>query len=148
METIVALAGRRIDPPNAETERFPSRNIERVRRDICQELKKHRARWLVSSAAAGADLLAITAAINLGITSRIVLSPGVREFERMWVDDRGSYWRQEFENAISVIGPNNIACIPAKSAMANTFRSINERILSDAVALSLSWSAELVCFAV
>src|SRR5260370_25566123 len=88
METIVALAGRRIDPPNAGTERFPSRNIERVRRDICQELKNHRARWLVSSAAAGADLLAITAAINLGITSRLVLSPGVRALDPMSVEDR------------------------------------------------------------
>jgi hypothetical protein len=148
MATIVALAGRRIDPPHAKTTRFPARNIERVRNDICRELKNQHAQWLVSSAAAGADLLAVKAAIDLGIASRIVLSPGVREFEQMSVEDRGSYWTQEFENAISAIVPENIACIPAEPDVADTFRMINERILSDAVAFSVSRSAKLVCVAV
>jgi len=148
MAIIVALAGRRIDPPNPETERFPARNIERVRRDIYQELKKRRARWLVSSAAAGADLLAIKAATDLGIASRIILSPSVREFARMSVEHQGPYWTQEFENAVSAIAPDNIFCIPAQPAIADTFRSINERILSDAIALSVSGPDELVCFAV
>lgn len=148
MAAIVAFAGRRIDPPNAETIRFPARNIERVRNDICRELKNQHAQGLVSSAAAGADLLAVKAAINLGITSRIVLSPSVHEFERMSVEDRGSYWTQEFENAIAAIVPDNITCIPAEPDMTDTFRSINERILTDAVALSVSRSDKLVCFAV
>lgn len=148
MAAIVALAGRRIDPPNAETIRFPARNIERVRNDICRELKNQHAQGLVASAAAGADLLAVKAAINLGITSRIVLSPSVNEFERMSVEDRGSYWTEEFENVISAIVPENIACIPAEPDVADTFRMINERILSDAVAFSVSRSAKLVCIAV
>jgi hypothetical protein len=148
MATIVALAGRRIDPPSAETTRFPARNIERVGRDIYQELKKQSARWLVSSAAAGADLLGVNAAINLGITPRIVLSPSVQEFARMSVEDRGPYWIQEFKKAISATAPDNISCIAAQPDMEDTFRSVNERILSDAIALSLSESAELVCFAV
>jgi hypothetical protein len=148
METIVALAGRRIDALKAKTERFPERNIEAVRLAIDFELRKHRARWLVSSAAAGADLLAIKAALNLGMTPRIVLSPSVREFAGTSVEDRGLYWTKEFENVISSVPPDNIFCIPAQPAVADTFRSINERILSDAIALSVSNSSELMCFAV
>ena len=148
METIAALAGRRIDPPDPETERFPERNIEAVQIAIGLELKKYRARWLVSSAAAGADLLGIKAAINLGITPRIVLSPSVREFARTSVEDRGSYWKQEFESAMSAVSPENVILVPPQSAIADTFKAINERILSEAIALSVSNSSELMCFAV
>ena len=111
METIAALVGA-FDPPDPETERFPERNIEAVQIAIGLELKKYRARWLVSSAAAGADLLGIKAAINLGITPRIVLSPSVREFARTSVEDRGSYWKQEFESAMSAVSPENVILVP------------------------------------
>src|SRR3984957_16158542 len=147
METIVALAGRRIDPPDPKTERFPVRNIDRVQLAISLELKKHGARWLVSSAAAGADLLGIKAAIDLGIACRIVLSSGVREFARMWGGDRGSYWKELFESTLSAVGRESVVVVPALSAMADTFKAVNERILNEAIALCTSTrSHRPICF--
>jgi hypothetical protein len=148
METIVALAGRRIDPPDAKTERFPARNIERVQRAISLELKEHGARWLVSSAAAGADLLGIKAAIDLGIACRIVLSSGVQEFARMSVEDRGSYWKRLFESTLSAVRQENVIVVPAQLAITDSFKAVNERIVSDAIALSVCNSSEVVCLAV
>jgi hypothetical protein len=148
METIVALAGRRIDPPNAKNERFPARNVERVQLAIGRELKKRAARWLVSSAAAGADLLGIKAAIDLGVSCRIVLSPSVRKFARTSVEDRGSYWKELFETTLSAVGQENVIVIPAQSALADTFKAVNKRILHDAIALSESTSTQRVCLAV
>jgi hypothetical protein len=148
METIVALAGRRIDPPDPKTERFPVRNIDRVQLAISLELKKHGARWLVSSAAAGADLLGIKAAIDLGIACRIVLSSGVQEFARMSVEDRGSYWKRLFESTLSAVRPENVVVVPAQSAIAASFKAVNERILNDAIPLSVSNSSKPVCLAV
>jgi hypothetical protein len=148
METIVALAGRRIDPPDPKTERFPPRNIDRVKLAISLGLKKHGARWLVSSAAAGADLLGIKAAIDLGIACRIVLSSGVQEFARMSVEDRGSYWKRLFETTLSAVRQQNVVVVPAQPAIADSFKVVNERILNDAIALSVSNSAKLLCVAV
>jgi hypothetical protein len=148
MGTIVALAGRRIDPPAAKTECFPARNIERVQLAISLEFRKRGARWLVSSAAAGADLLGIKAAIDLGIECRIVLSSSVREFARMSVEDRGSYWEELFEGALSVAKRENVLVVPAQPAIADSFKAVNERILSDAIALCVSNSCKPLCVAV
>lgn len=148
MSAVAALAGRRIDPPDAKIERFPMRNIDRVQRSLYLEFEKYNVSCLVCSAAAGADLLGIKAAINLGITCRIVLSPSVREFARMSVDDRGSYWKQEFQSTLSAVSPENVVLVPAQSAMGDTFRAINERILNDTIALSVSNSSEPMCLAV
>jgi hypothetical protein len=72
---IIALAGRRVDPPDAKEHPFPgsASNIEVVRERIRTSLKNHGAQVLVSSAACGSDLLVLSEAGNLGLRRRIVL---------------------------------------------------------------------------
>jgi hypothetical protein len=136
MESIVALAGRRIDLPSAHPERFPARNIERVQRAIQLELENHRASWLVSSAAAGADLIGIKAAVALGVDCRIVLFTGVREFAHKSVKDRGHYWEEEFKRLLAATKPENVILVPEQATDSETFNAVNERILGEAVALA------------
>jgi hypothetical protein len=66
----------------------------------------------------------------------------------MSVEDRGSYWKREFESTLSAVDPENVVLVPAQSAMADTFKTINERILDDAIALSVPNSSEPLCLAV
>lgn len=115
MESIVALAGRRIDSSGADIERFPARNAERVQTAIGTELKEHRATTVVSSAAAGADLLAVMAAIKLGVDIRVVLSPDIEEFAKMSVEDRGTYWSEQFKMAISAMPAEHIIRVSAQA---------------------------------
>jgi hypothetical protein len=89
---IVALAGRRIDTPNAPVLRFPLENIERVRRRLHQLFLAQSASVLVCSAACGADLLGLEVAGSLGIRRRIVLPFTVTEFRKTSVVDRPGPW--------------------------------------------------------
>ena len=147
MESIVALAGRRIDLPDASPRRFPACNVERVERAIQMELKKQHASWLVSSAAAGVDLIGVKAALSLGVGCRIVLFAGVREFAQKSVADQGPYWEREFELQVSVIRPENVILVPAKATDSDTFKSVNERILNEVVALASSRSSRTISIA-
>ncbi len=70
---IVALAGRRIDAEAAQTASFPLANVARVRQELHDLLVKLKPLALVSSAACGADLLALDEAGALGIRRRVVL---------------------------------------------------------------------------
>jgi hypothetical protein len=144
MDSIVALAGRRIDLPSARPERFPTRNIESVQRAIQFELKEQCATWLVSSAAAGADLIGVTAAATLGINCRIVLFTGVREFAQKSVNDRGSYWEQEFDLLLSTMRPENVILVPARATDSDTFKAVNERILTEATTLASLRSSKAI----
>jgi hypothetical protein len=59
---IIALAARRVDALDAKSARFPStpESLEIVRQRILKLLQAKRASALVSSAASGADLLALS----------------------------------------------------------------------------------------
>ncbi len=144
MDSIVALAGRRIDLPSARPERFPARNIESVQRAIQFELKEQCATWLVSSAAAGADLIGVTAAAALGINCRIVLFTSVREFAQKSVSDRGYCWEQKFDLLLSTTRPEDVILVPARATDSETFRAVNERILSEAAALASLTSSRTI----
>jgi hypothetical protein len=147
MESIVALAGRRIDLANANPERFPARNLERVRRAVQLKLRENRASWLVSSAAAGADLIGIHAAVDLGLHCRIVLSPNVEEFMHKSVEDRGPEWEKEFRLVLAATRADDIILVPECSADSDTFKAVNQRILSETIALALLTFSKPICIA-
>lgn len=94
---IAALAGRRIDEPNAETSRFPSENIELTRARIFDFLKEEVPDALVCSAACGADLLALEAAGKLGIERYIILPFERERFRTTSVTDRPGDWGKMFD---------------------------------------------------
>src|SRR3977135_3523481 len=94
---IVALAGRRIDTPDADSPRFPLSSIEVVRGQLHKLLSEKEATALVCSAACGADLLALSVAGDLGIRRRVVL-PFTREhFRETSVVDRPGDWGSLFD---------------------------------------------------
>src|SRR5947209_320182 len=96
---VIALAGRRIDAPNAETPRFPLENREKVGNRIRDFLAEHGATALVCSAACGADLLALEAAEELGLRRRILLPFAPDRFRATSVTDRPGEWGPLFDHA-------------------------------------------------
>lgn len=108
---VVAFAGRRVDPPAdsvpaggaAGAERFPAANAARVGAEIERILHALGARWLVSAAACGADILALEAAARLGLRRRVVLPATVADFRRSSVVDRPGDWGERYDRIIAAV---------------------------------------------
>ncbi|MDQ3130700.1 MAG: hypothetical protein M3Q99_08060 [Acidobacteriota bacterium] len=94
---IIALAGRRIDAPDAEEKRFPLKRRASVRRKIIRFFKKNNITELISSGACGADLLAQAVAKKLKIRQHIILPFGREKFRKTSVTDRPGYWGKLFD---------------------------------------------------
>lgn len=101
IEQIVALAGRRIDPPDSLPRRFPIENISTVQLRIRNRLKSLGATALVSSAACGADLIALQEADAAGIRFRIVLPIDPHIFRSLSVMDRPGDWGPSFDRLVN-----------------------------------------------
>jgi hypothetical protein len=144
----VALAGRRIDLPSANPERFPMRNIEQVQLAIQVKLAEHGARWMVSSAAAGADLVGIRAAVALGLGYRLILFASVKEFAEKSVQDRGPYWEKEFERLLAATSTENLSFVPKQATDSDTFKAVNEQILRETISLASLKSSTPISLAV
>lgn len=97
---IITLAGRRIDPQNAPVARFPLEKSITVRAEIEKFLRDNQATALVSSAACGADLLALEAAGRLGIRRRIILPFEPERFRAFSVTDRPGNWGVLYDRII------------------------------------------------
>ena len=85
---VVALAGRRIDPEPTLTARFPFDQVDRVRIRITAQLRRSHAVALVSSAACGADLVALETAQRMRLRTRIILPFSTTRFRENSVVDR------------------------------------------------------------
>ena len=94
---IIALAGRRIDAPDAETTRFSLKMKDTVREKILEFFKDEKVTTLVSSAACGSDLLAQDAARELKIRRHVILPFSQRRFRRTSVTDRPGDWGELFD---------------------------------------------------
>jgi len=70
---VVAVGGRRIDPEPTLTPRFPFNQVDRVGMQIADQLSRSHAVVLISSAACGADLIALETAQRMGLRTRIIL---------------------------------------------------------------------------
>ena len=100
---IVALAGRRVDADAAQTPSFPLANVGRVRQELHDLLVKLKPLALVSSAACGADLLALDEAGALAIRRRVVLPFDADRFLETSVIDRPGAWQSIFERVIEEV---------------------------------------------
>lgn len=94
---IIALAGRRIDAPDAEEKRFPLKRKASVRQKILRFFEKNNVTELISSGACGADLVAQGAAKKLKIRQHIILPFGREKFRKTSVTDRPGYWGKLFD---------------------------------------------------
>jgi len=89
---IIALAGRRVDAPGAAAARFPLEHSAIVKEKIKALFVSLKPNALVTSAACGADLLALEAAGELGIQRSIVLPFNQQLFRSSSVVDRPGEW--------------------------------------------------------
>ncbi len=95
---IIALAGRRIDAKDAEAPRFPTENIDKVKKKLGLFLLEKKPDWFISSGACGADLVALEVAGELQINRKMVLPFEAKTFRATSVVDRPGDWGTLFDS--------------------------------------------------
>ena len=142
---IVALAGRRIDSAEAKEPRFPVSNIETVRTRVRAVLQEKGATALVSSAACGADLIALSEAGQLGLRRRVILPFERARFRETSVTDRPGDWGTLYDevlDAVTAAGDLVILQQPDQQpgqqppAASEAYAAANSAILDEAAALA------------
>jgi hypothetical protein len=144
---IVALAGRRIDAPDADPSRFPLAHADAVRERIRARLLERDADTLMSSAACGADLLALDAAGELGIRRIVVLPFDRKRFRDISVTDRpggDQRWGPLFDRVLAEIPATDVITLVGNGEGTAAFAAANERILEDAGRLGASTDHDVV----
>jgi hypothetical protein len=132
---ILALSGRRIDAPDTEQVRFPLDNVGDVRLAVRRLLVDLEVSWLVSSAACGADLIALSEAGKLGIRRRIVLPFDQAKFRESSVVDRPGEWGQLYDEIVADVGSTgNLVIVKVKDGN-DPFRATCQEILDEANAI-------------
>ncbi|HEY0758364.1 MAG TPA: hypothetical protein VGD59_03810 [Acidisarcina sp.] len=134
---VIALAGRRIDAEGSSAPVFPLANIEAVARSLHTLFQQQSVKVLVSSAACGADLLALEAAGQLGIRRRIILPFDRAIFRSTSVTDRPGEWGRVFDRALAAVDAKSdlvdLRLAPGQDA---TYLQANKEILRECVALA------------
>lgn len=97
---VVVSAGRRVDAPDATTPRFPAANVDTVRQKILDFFNKASPSALVSSAACGADLLALDVAGQKHLKRYVLLGAEPAVFRRESVADRPGNWGAMFDQVM------------------------------------------------
>jgi len=134
---IIALAGRRIDAPDATIPRFPLENTAAVRERIYAFLVDRKATALVCSAACGADLLALDAAGVLGIQRRIVLPFEQNRFRATSVTDRPGEWGTLFDRITKEVqAAGNLVILGEEGEDDAIFATTNRVILDEVLTLA------------
>lgn len=134
---IITLAGRRIDPQGAPVARFPLEVSPAVRTHIRALLQEQGATALVSSAACGADLLALEAAGELGLRRRIILPCTPEKFRASSVTDRPGDWGRLFDRIIADVQlAGDLVLIAEEQENDAAFLSTNRAILDEAQKLA------------
>lgn len=137
---VIALAGRRIDALDADSPRFPLSAVEVVGERLCHLFREHRPEVLVSSAACGADLVALAQAEGLGIRRRIVLPFSPERFRTSSVTDRPGDWGPAFDRLIrEAIKSNDLIVLEEDVSDASaSYESANRKIIEEALRLTPS----------
>jgi len=134
---VIALAGRRVDAPDAATARFPLSNVELVSRRVDELFGRENATALVSSAACGADLLALKVAGARGMRRRIVLPFDRARFRATSVTDRPGDWGPLYDRILAELDPSHdVVALEGYSEGAPAYLAVNHVILQDAVGLA------------
>lgn len=130
--TVTALAGRRIDAEGVGDRRFPAENEAAVARRIHDMLVGTASTGIVSSAACGADILALECAGTLGLRRRVVLPFPRQRFRSTSVVDRGEAWGARFDAILSKLAKNDIVELNWEGNEDEAYAAANVRILDDA----------------
>ena len=133
---IIALAGRRVDTADAKEPRFPLRNVESVRTRARAVLKEVGATALVSSAACGADLIALSEAGQLGLRRRVILPFERRRFRETSVTDRPGEWGPLYDQVLDAVEAAGDLVILQNGSDDEAYSAANRAILDEAVAMA------------
>lgn len=152
-QTIIALAGRRIDAPDTQPPRFPVTHAAAVKSAVAELLVLERALTLVCSAACGADILALEAATELGVRTRIVLPFAAERFRTTSVVDRGDDWGPRFDRLIAAARQRADVVDLQRSADGSraaqaAYDAATRAIFDETIALAASASATAVAVSV
>lgn len=145
---IAALAGRRIDPASPAVERFPLRLVARVRERIRHVLHEAGVTTLVSAAACGADLAALSVAEELGLRRHIVLPAPVAEFRSRSVTDRPGDWGALFDRLVAEAQRSGDLEVLAVDRQSNPFTAGNDAIVDRSLALAAAAATTVLAIAV
>ncbi len=134
---IIALAGRRIDAIDAKQLRFSPapESIELVRNRMRATFISQRAIALVSSAACGADLLALSEAGLLNMRRRIVLPFSRAKFRTTSVTDRPGDWGKLYDDVLDEVEPQGDLLIIEANSDDSAYAETNHRIIQEAQSL-------------
>jgi hypothetical protein len=132
---ILALAGRRVDASDASETRFPLKNVERVTQALRDLFIRKNVSALVSSAACGADLIALSEAGKLGLRRRVVLPSGREKFRAESVVDRPGEWGGLFDAVVSDVEAKGDLVGLDDYGVADPFSATSRMILDEAVGL-------------
>jgi hypothetical protein len=133
---IIALAGRRIDAEGAKAARFPLENTGMVVSRLRAMLKAQVAVALVSSAACGADLLALAEAGSLGLRRRIILPCSRDRFRETSVTDRPGNWGAVYDEILDAIEQNGDLVVTGGASEKADYSAANLAILDEAAGLA------------
>ena len=145
---IVAAAGRRIDPDDATFTRFPSAAIYETRQRINETLVRSGATSLVTSAACGADLLALSAAADLRLRRRVILPFDLEHFRETSVVDRPGDWGPLFDETMLQLQAVGDVLILDESLDDNGYAAVGEAVLAEAERIARENGDRLVAMVV
>ena len=138
---VVAVAGRRIDAPDAAMTRFPLHNRDRIHQAIASALRWEPVSALISSGACGADLLALDVARRAGIRRRVILPFAVDHFRESSVVDRPGNWGALFDGLIAdAVAHDDLVILEAGDAD-QAFAATNLAILDEGERLATATGA-------
>jgi hypothetical protein len=146
---VIALAGRRIDGPDASPPRFPLENVPLVRQRLGELFEREAATALVSSAACGADLVALTIAGGRGMRRRVILPFSRDTFRATSVTDRPGEWGAVYDRVLAELHwMGDVVALEGHGEGTETYLAANDAILEHAAALAPPSSAEAVAVVV
>lgn len=131
---VVALAGRLVDRPNATRSRFPPESVPMIRAQLAEIFADLNVRDLVSSAAAGADLLALEAAEARGVRRHVILPGDPSDFLDHSVSSRPGPWPALFNRL--VLTPAPLLKLETLGLPVNAYAEVNGAILECAQTLA------------
>ena len=104
---VITIAGRRVDAPGTETPRFPLSQVGSIKKKLIEFLEKMKVTDIISSGAAGADLIALEAAGILNIRRHLILPFARDKFRDTSVIDRPGEWGSIYDSIVTDLKRSN-----------------------------------------
>src|SRR5262245_16878126 len=146
---VIALAGRRVDAPDSKTPRFPAANVRLVGERLAELFEREAATALVSSAACGADLVALEAARTRGMRRRIVLPFNRDRFRGSSVIDRGGNWGEVYNRVLAELDRSgDVVTLEGHWEGMEAYAAANDAILTETMTLARGSKADAMAVVV